>query len=127
MTEFHNGLECVRLVQEFLAENEVIEPLILVLKQLLKASNLNNPYFGGLSSYALFLMIVSFLQSMDVPKELAKVNLGRILVQFLGFYGAFDQDNLGISCHLPASRRSHDHHHKANHYQLLNVRITHTR
>jgi hypothetical protein len=32
MTDHHNGLECVRLVQEFLSENEVIEPLILVLK-----------------------------------------------------------------------------------------------
>jgi hypothetical protein len=32
MTDFHNGLECVSLVQEFLLENEIIEPLILVLK-----------------------------------------------------------------------------------------------
>ena len=32
MTDFHNGLECVRLVKEFLNENELIEPLILVLK-----------------------------------------------------------------------------------------------
>lgn len=63
MTDHHNGLECVRLVQDFLAENEVIEPLIIVLKQFLKVSNLNNPYFGGLSSYALFLMITTFLQS----------------------------------------------------------------
>jgi DNA polymerase sigma len=63
MTDHHNGLECVRLVQEFLAENEVIEPLILVLKQYLKACQFNDPYFGGLSSYALFLMIVSFLQA----------------------------------------------------------------
>lgn len=61
MTDHHNGLECVKIVQEFLEENEIIEPMILVLKQFLKASSLNNPYFGGLSSYALFLMIVSFL------------------------------------------------------------------
>ena len=32
MTEHHNGLECVKLVQDFLAENEIIEPMILVLK-----------------------------------------------------------------------------------------------
>lgn len=32
MTEHHNGLECVTLVQQYLAENEIIEPLILVLK-----------------------------------------------------------------------------------------------
>jgi non-canonical poly(A) RNA polymerase PAPD5/7 len=61
MSDQHNGLECVRLVKEFLAENEVIEPLILVLKHFLKTANLNDPYIGGISSYALFLMIVSFL------------------------------------------------------------------
>ena len=61
MTDHHNGLQCVKIVQDFLNENDVIEPLILVLKQFLKASGLNNPYFGGLSSYALFLMITAYL------------------------------------------------------------------
>ena len=63
MTDHHNGLDCVKIVQEFLAENEIIEPIILVLKQYLKACQFNDPYFGGLSSYALFLMIVSLLQA----------------------------------------------------------------
>jgi DNA polymerase sigma len=58
-----------------------------VLKQFLKACNLNNPYFGGLSSYALFLMIVSYLQAMDIPRELSKVNLGKVLINLLQFYG----------------------------------------
>ena len=61
MTDHHNGLECVKIVQEYLQDNELIEPLILVLKQFLKVHNFNNPYFGGLSSYALFLMLVSFI------------------------------------------------------------------
>jgi DNA polymerase sigma len=65
MTDHHNGLECVGVVQDYLKENEIIEPIMFVLKQLLKASNLNNPYSGGLSSYALFLMVVSFLQSHE--------------------------------------------------------------
>jgi DNA polymerase sigma len=63
MTEFHNGLQCVSLVKEYLAENQLIEPLILVLKQMLKVWGFNDPYTGGLSSYALFLLIVSFLQA----------------------------------------------------------------
>jgi DNA polymerase sigma len=61
MTEHHNGILCVNLVKQFLKENQVIEPLILVLKQILKVWGFNEPYNGGLSSYALFLMIVSFL------------------------------------------------------------------
>lgn len=61
MTEHHNGILCVNLVKEYLKENKAIEPLILVLKQMLKVWGYNEPYNGGLSSYALFLMIVSFL------------------------------------------------------------------
>jgi DNA polymerase sigma len=123
MTDHHNGLECVSLVQEYLAENEIIEPLILVLKQLLKACQLNNPYFGGLSSYALFLMIVSYLQSHEQARELSKVNLGRILINFLSFYGSFDHENMGISCHLPQSRQGayQQMDIKANQYPLLTV------
>ena len=36
--------------------------MILILKQLLKIYNLNDPYIGGLSSYALTLMVAAFLQ-----------------------------------------------------------------
>ena len=90
LTDNHNGLECVKLVQEFLAENELIEPLILVLKQYLKVCQYNDPYYGGISSYALFLMIVSFLQSQNYPNEISKVNLGRVLTQFFSFYGDFN-------------------------------------
>lgn len=53
----------MNLVKEYLAENQLIEPLILVLKQMLKVWGFNDPYTGGLSSYALFLLIVSFLQA----------------------------------------------------------------
>lgn len=69
MTDHHNGLECVQLVRNYLSENTVIEPLILVLKQMLKVWGFNDPYHGGLSSYALFLMIVSFLQVKNKPLQ----------------------------------------------------------
>eukprot|EP00349_Pseudokeronopsis_sp_Brazil_P007770 CAMPEP_0202968248 /NCGR_PEP_ID=MMETSP1396-20130829/13498_1 /ASSEMBLY_ACC=CAM_ASM_000872 /TAXON_ID= /ORGANISM="Pseudokeronopsis sp., Strain Brazil" /LENGTH=134 /DNA_ID=CAMNT_0049694375 /DNA_START=27 /DNA_END=431 /DNA_ORIENTATION=- len=104
MSDVHNGLECVKLVKEFLAENELIEPLILVLKHLLKSSNFNDPYSGGLSSYALFLLIIAFLQTQDqqqkrLPRE--QVNLGKTLMDFLSLYSNFDQNNYGIAVSLP--------------------------
>ena len=61
MTEFHNGLKCVELVKDYLVDCWFIEPLILVLKQMLKVNQLNDPYKGGLSSYGLLLMIVAFI------------------------------------------------------------------
>ena len=122
MTDYHNGLECVTVVQEYLQENEIIEPLILVLKQLLKACSLNNPYFGGLSSYALFLMIVSFLQRNDYPREISKVNLGKVLINFLNYYGSFDHENYGVSCNLPEKRNIHQLDMKQNMYPLSSMR-----
>jgi DNA polymerase sigma len=83
---------------------------------------LNNPYFGGLSSYALFLMIVSYLQSHEQAKEIAKVNLGKVLINFLGFYGSFDHENIGVSCHLPMKRQGQQMDLKPNQYPLLSVR-----
>jgi DNA polymerase sigma len=124
MTDHHNGLECVSLVSDFLAENELIEPLILVLKQLLKACQLNNPYFGGLSSYALFLMIVSFLQINEPVRELSRVNLGRILINFLGFYGSLDHETTGISCQLPVCRQQPPNEIKPNNYPLISVIVS---
>lgn len=43
-------------------EYVVLEQLILALKTILKNANLNDPYTGGLSSYGLILMVVSFIQ-----------------------------------------------------------------
>ena len=40
---------------------ECLKPLVLVLKQFIFSANLNDTYQGGLSSYGLILMIVSFL------------------------------------------------------------------
>jgi non-canonical poly(A) RNA polymerase PAPD5/7 len=58
----HYGLRCVELVRTFLKDYEVLEPIVLALKNILKLASLNDPYTGGLSSYGLILMVVSFLQ-----------------------------------------------------------------
>ena len=58
----HYGLRCVELVKTFLKEYEVLEPIVLALKNILKWAGLNDPYTGGLSSYGLILLVVSFLQ-----------------------------------------------------------------
>jgi DNA polymerase sigma len=90
MTDIHNGVKCVNLVKEYLLDCWFIEPLILVLKQMLKVNGLNDPYKGGLSSYGLLLMIVAFIQyrkfnNVRVPQN---INLGNILLDFLHYYGA---------------------------------------
>lgn len=56
------GLYSTSLVLKYLDSYPVLRPLTIVLKQFLKARGLNDLYTGGLPSYTLILMIVSFLQ-----------------------------------------------------------------
>ena len=79
----------------------MIEPLILVLKQMLKVWGFNEPYNGGLSSYALFLMIVSFLQARNKPHDIHFVNLGETLLEFMKYYSDLDSTSQTIACALP--------------------------
>ena len=61
--ETHFGLKCVELVKQYMNQYESLKPLVLSIKNILKRANLNDPYKGGISSYGLILMIVTFLQT----------------------------------------------------------------
>jgi len=84
----HFGLKCVNLVKKLLKEYDILETLLFPLKTMLKLSELNDPYNGGLSSYALILMIVYFLEyQKKIKKEINKDNVGSLFYEFLFFYG----------------------------------------
>lgn len=107
MTEVHNGVKCVNLVKEYLLDCWFIEPLILVLKQMLKVNSLNDPYKGGLSSYGLLLMIVAFIQfrKLNGVRVPTGINLGNILLDFLHYYGeVLNFVEYGIMCLKPADK-----------------------
>jgi len=84
----------INLINKFLNENAVLKPLILALKTILKNANLNNPNSGGLSSYGLILMIVSYIQNQkenNIFSENDEDFLGKIFYGFLQHYGlSFD-------------------------------------
>ena len=84
----HFGLKCVNLVKKLLKEYDILETLLFPLKTMLKLSELNDPYNGGLSSYALIIMIVYFLEyQIKMKKEINKDNVGSLFYEFLFFYG----------------------------------------
>jgi DNA polymerase sigma len=60
-----NGIESAQIVRSYL-ENPVygdgVRILMVLLKQFLAQRHLNEVYSGGLGSYGLIMMIVSFLQ-----------------------------------------------------------------
>lgn len=59
----HNGLESVKLINEYLDIYPQLRSLIFVLKKFMYSVNIYDPYTGGLSSYGLILMIVAFMQN----------------------------------------------------------------
>jgi hypothetical protein len=63
----HTGLASVELLCHYVAVFPALRPLALVLKQYLYEKSLANTYTGGLNSYCLVLMLVSFLQSKPNP------------------------------------------------------------
>lgn len=58
----NNGLRSAELIKEFKAKFPALGKLVLVLKQFLLQRDLNEVFHGGISSYSLILMTVSFLQ-----------------------------------------------------------------
>ncbi|XP_069814385.1 terminal nucleotidyltransferase 4A isoform X2 [Dendropsophus ebraccatus] len=62
--------------------------LILVLKQFLLQRDLNEVFTGGISSYSLILMAISFLQLHPrIDARRANENLGMLLIEFFELYG----------------------------------------
>ena len=85
-TAFHNGLRCNNVLRQFLQEEPLIKPLVLVLKMFLYVKGLNDTYTGGLGSYSIALMVVALLQSTSTNREHPH-SLGQLLLEFLFFYG----------------------------------------
>jgi len=91
------GLENSKIVRSYLSQYAPLRSLTIVLKYFLQQRLLNEPYLGGLGSYALILMIVSFLQ-MRKRQCLPIDNFGVLLIDFLQLYGIdFNYFTTGIA------------------------------
>lgn len=64
---FHTGISTTAFVAALVEQLPPLGPLILVLKNLLQVRGLNNPYTGGLSSYALTLMALFVVLQQNGP------------------------------------------------------------
>lgn len=57
-----NGVKSAELIKDYKRRFPVLDKLVLVLKQFLLQRDLNEVFTGGISSYSLILMTISFLQ-----------------------------------------------------------------
>ncbi|XP_062834006.1 terminal nucleotidyltransferase 4A isoform X2 [Anolis carolinensis] len=82
------GVKAARLIKDYMKKYTLLPYLILVLKQFLLQRDLNEVFTGGISSYSLILMAISFLQlhpRIDARK--LDENLGMLLIEFFELYG----------------------------------------
>ena len=101
------GPEAAALMNQWLDDLPPLRPLCFVLKYFLACRGLNETYTGGIGSYALQLMIVSFLQqrtreeynlSSAISSPQNSANLGSMMLEFLELYGIdFNYVTVGIS------------------------------
>ncbi|BET02519.1 PAP-associated domain-containing protein [Nesidiocoris tenuis] len=84
----NNGVRSAELIKEFKVKFPVLSKLVIVLKQFLLQRDLNEVFHGGISSYSLILMTVSFLQLHHLDEaSLENANLGVLLIEFFELYG----------------------------------------
>jgi non-canonical poly(A) RNA polymerase PAPD5/7 len=99
------GPDATLAVRRLMDELPPMRPLVVILKVLLQQRDLNEVYSGGLGSYALLVMVASFLQTHPSrhgdgrrPGTL-EPNLGVLLLDFLRLYGrSLGHINVGVSC-----------------------------
>ncbi|KAJ6231423.1 poly(a) RNA polymerase [Anaeramoeba flamelloides] len=93
-----NCRKAVELTKEQIKTYPPLLPLLLLIKFFLKQHSLNEPFYGGVGSYSLMLMIVSHLQMHPCVNELPTIaNLGTLLIDFFDLYSKFNYITTGIS------------------------------
>ncbi|KTW28610.1 uncharacterized protein T551_02460 [Pneumocystis jirovecii RU7] len=95
------GLVSANIIKQYMKEHYALKPLVMFIKHFLNMRGLNEVFLGGLGSYSIICLVVSFLQRH--PKLLSKEikeqdNLGVLLMEFFELYGKlFNYNEVGIS------------------------------
>ncbi|KAI3640449.1 hypothetical protein MIR68_001327 [Amoeboaphelidium protococcarum] len=95
------GVRSSSIIKQKIDLHPALRPLMIVMKQFLLMRGLNEVFSGGLGSYGLTALIVSFLQLHPWIQggHIAEMeNLNVLLLEFFDLYGRrFNYDDVGIS------------------------------
>jgi non-canonical poly(A) RNA polymerase PAPD5/7 len=96
------GPQAAALMHQYMNALPPLRPLTFVLKKFMASRGLNQPYTGGVGSFLLQMMIVSFLQHRErdgiKSRRTSQYNLGALLIEFLELYSTdFNYILTGIS------------------------------
>ncbi|CAN6842285.1 unnamed protein product [Brassica oleracea] len=117
--DMENGPKAAEFIQDAVSRLPPVRPLCLILKVFLQQRELNESafslvyviillhspthsitvYSGGIGSYALLAMLISFLKYLKDGRSPPEHNLGVLLVNFFDFYGRkLNTADVGVSC-----------------------------
>lgn len=95
-----NGVAAGKMIKNFLRELPALRSLVLIIKSFLNQRSMNEVFTGGLGSYSIVCLAISFLQmhpkirrgEIDPQK-----NLGVLVIEFFELYGwYFNYTQVGI-------------------------------
>lgn len=96
-----SGLESGDLTKKYLAKHAGLKSLVIMTKFILNERNLNEVFHGGIGSYTILLMTLSFLQLHPLIQDGTvdqESSLGALWLDFLQLYGkAFENEYVAIS------------------------------
>ena len=99
-----NEISSISYIKKSIEEYPEIKPILKLLKRYFYIKKMNSSFEGGLSSYNLFLLILSYAKYQKIfnLNPYKKINLGFFLIQFLEFFGKiFDFKNYLINFNSP--------------------------
>ncbi|KAJ1308737.1 hypothetical protein OPQ81_004428 [Rhizoctonia solani] len=96
-----NGVSAGKIINNFLTQLPALRPLVFIFKAFLSQREMNEVYNGGLGSYSIVCMVLSFLQLHPKIRN-AEIdpckNLGILLLELFQYYGDyFHYERAGIS------------------------------
>ena len=92
-----SGPQAAQVIKMFKQQFPIIPQLVSIVKQFLLERDLAQVFTGGLSSYAVTILVISFLQ-LHPRRDPCSDNLGVLLIEFLHLYGHdFNYSSLAVS------------------------------
>ena len=99
----NNNISNVDYVKEKINKNIEIKLILLIIKRYFKYKKMNNSFVGGISSYNLFLLILSYVNYTKIKIGIKndETNLGKFFYDFCDFFKIFDFKRYIIDVNTP--------------------------
>lgn len=104
-THKHSGLKAAAYVRSLHQRLPMLRPLVVILKEMLHRHQLKSAFTGGLSSYALVLLLSQFLlhhdakgsADLEAAVDSKRTSTGELLLRCLHFFGEiYEADSHGV-------------------------------